>query len=186
MRATSAVREPVNGRVAVSAKTDTHFPVVASSRWFDAQLGAAVDTVVVGAMVVVVTLGAEVGVGGGVEGGVEGGVVGGVLGGPPPPPEPVKGPVEFDDRMTRPVKLSGPDPEYTDQAIEHEIQGTVVVKCVVTTEGIVKQCRVLHSLPFMDKVVVDALLRRRYSPAMVQGKPIEVDFTFTIRLKLPE
>ncbi len=126
------------------------------------------------------------GVEGGVEGGVAGGVVGGVLGGPPPPPEPVKGPVEFDDRMTRPVKLSGPDPEYTDQATEHEIQGTVVVKCVVTTEGIVKQCRVLHSLPFMDKAVVDALLRRRYSPAMVQGKPIEVDFTFTIRLKLPE
>ena len=127
------------------------------------------------------------GVEGGVEGGVAGGVVGGVLGvATPPPPEAPKGPVEFDEKMTRPTKLSGPDPAYTDQAIEREIQGTVVVKCVVTVAGVVQNCRVLQGLPFMDKVVVDALLRRRYSPAMFQGKPIDVDYTFTIRLKLPD
>ena len=128
------------------------------------------------------------GVEGGVEGGVAGGVVGGVLGGivsaAPPPPPPKR--VEYNETMTRPTKLSGPDPAYTDQAIEREIQGTVVVKCVVTVEGIVKECRVTQSLPFMDRAVVDALLKRRYTPAIYQGQPIEVDYTFTIRLKLPE
>src|SRR5262249_45404763 len=55
--------------------------------------------------------GVEGGVVGGVVGGVIGGVVGGIVGGPAP-----KGPVEFNDTMVAPKKLSGPDPEYNQKA----------------------------------------------------------------------
>jgi hypothetical protein len=34
--------------------------------------------------------------------------------------------------------------------------------------------------------VVDALERRKYSPALKAGKPIPVDYTFRITLKLPQ
>jgi protein TonB len=130
--------------------------------------------------------GVEGGVEGGVAGGVVGGVIGGVVGGignAPPPPQ--QGPVEFNDTMTPPAKLSGPDPEYTQKALDHEVQGLMRVKCIVTTDGVVRNCHVVQSLPFMDRAVLDALERRRYKPAMFQGKPIDVNYTFNIRLNLP-
>src|SRR5512133_2911868 len=124
---------------------------------------------------------------GGVEGGIEGGEVGGVPGG-------IVGGVvdatdvrmEFDERMSPPEKLGGPDPQYTDKAIEREVQGTMIVRCVVTTEGKVFGCRVLKSLPFIDRAVIDALERRRYKPATLGGRPVEVNYNFKITLRLPD
>ena len=61
-----------------------------------------------------------------------------------------------------------------------------MVKCVVTTQGTVRNCRVLKSLPFMDRAVTDALEKRRYTPALLRGQVIEIDYTFSVQLKLPQ
>jgi periplasmic protein TonB len=97
-----------------------------------------------------------------------------------------EGHVEYDDAlMTPPERLSGPDPEYTYLARVHEVQGLMIVKCVVTILGVVRDCRVLQGLPYMEGAVVDALLRRRYTPArLADGRAVEVDYTFRIRLRL--
>lgn len=123
----------------------------------------------------------------GVEGGIEGGEVGGVPGG-------IVGGVvdatdvrmEYDERMSPPEKLGGPDPKYTEKALEREVQGTMIVRCVVTTEGKVFGCRILKSLPFMDRAVIDALEKRRYKPATLGGRPVEVNYNFKITLRLPD
>jgi protein TonB len=130
------------------------------------------------------------GVAGGVVGGVTGGVPGGVAGGigsapPPPPPPPPPARMEFNDTMTPPKMISGPNPQYTERALEQEVEGLMTVKCVVTVEGVVRECRVMKSLPFMDRAVTEALERRRYTPALLQGRPIEVAYTFSLRLTLP-
>ena len=135
--------------------------------------------------------------------GVEGGVIGGVVGGdtagavapaptpppPPPPPPPPKptGPVKFDQTMTAPQVVSAPPLEYTQQALEHEVEGTMVVECVIrASDGTVYGCRVVKGLPFMDAAVIANLEHRRYKPATQAGHALDVQYTFTIRLKLPE
>ncbi len=116
---------------------------------------------------------------------VGGGVIGGAVDGDseasvPPPHR------EFDAAtMARPVFVSGPDPSYTRQAVDHEVEGLMIVKCVITAEGRVQGCRVLKSLPFMDEAVVSALERRRYQPAMLHGQPLDVDYVFRLNLRLP-
>jgi protein TonB len=96
------------------------------------------------------------------------------------------GPREFEaGRMTPPKQISGPDPAYTPQALEHEVEGTMAVRCVVTEHGVVHGCRVLKSLPFMDAEVLRALEQRRYTPALIDGRPVEVDYLFQVRLRLP-
>jgi protein TonB len=125
------------------------------------------------------TQGVEGGVEGGEVGGVPGGIVGGVV-------DATNVRMEFDERMTHPEFVSGPAPQYTERAIEREVQGTVMVKCVVTVEGRVHDCRVLKSLPFMDRAVIDALERRRYKPATLGGRAVEVNYNFKITLRLPE
>ena len=103
---------------------------------------------------------------------------------PPPPPAPVA--VEFDEATMRgPAMISGPDPEYTQEAVERGVQGRMTVRCVVAHDGSVRGCRVLKGLPFMNASVVEALQRRRYEPATVQGKPVDVYYTFNLRLALP-
>jgi TonB family protein len=94
--------------------------------------------------------------------------------------------VDFDEgSMTRPVFLSGPDLTYTRAAREREVEGLMVVACVVTREGLVRDCRVQQGLPFMDAAVVQALERRRYKPATLKGVPVEVTYQFRINWKLP-
>ncbi len=86
--------------------------------------------------------------------------------------------------MTPPRQLAGPDPEYTLQALEHEVEGTMLVRCVLPVEGIVHDCHVVRSLPFMDRAVITALERRRYTPALENGKPVEVSYVFVVKLRL--
>jgi protein TonB len=128
--------------------------------------------------------GVEGGVEGGVVGGVQGGVVGGTFGGSGTGP-PVKR-IEAENAVIKMQKISGPDIEYTPQAMEKEVQGTMVVKCLIGIDGSVHNCRVLQGLPFMDRVAVDTLHRQRYKPYMVGGQPVEVDLTFRIKLELPQ
>jgi protein TonB len=90
-----------------------------------------------------------------------------------------QGPVRFDaDRMTAPRRLSGPDPQYTPRAIEAQIEGSMLVRCILTADGTVYGCIVLKSLPFMDAAVIQALEHRRYTPALVDGRPVEVEYLF--------
>jgi TonB family protein len=93
---------------------------------------------------------------------------------------------EFDESsMTRPTMISGPEPEYTQEAIERGVHGAMTVKCVIGADGSVRKCRVLKGLPFMNEAVVEALAQRRYRPATSHGKAVDVHYTFNLRLTLP-
>jgi protein TonB len=127
--------------------------------------------------------GVEGGVPGGVVGGVVGGVLGGVLGGQ------VGGTgtdvLPFGAGMTRPEKISGANPQYTREALEARVQGLMIVKCVITTEGRVEKCRIIKPLPHMEQAVLDSVMAARYKPVTFQGRTVQVDYTFNIRLTLP-
>ncbi len=120
------------------------------------------------------------GVVGGILGGVVGGVVGGVKGGV------LGGTLDFDSRMVRPKKISGPDPQYTQQALEHDVQGLMSIKCIIKTDGTVHGCKILKGLPYMGDSVTGALEKRVYTPVMLGGRPIEVYYTFNLRLQMPQ
>ena len=106
-----------------------------------------------------------------------------------PPPRasaPAETAVEFNEAtMTAPAMISGPNPEYTDEAVERGVEGTMTLRCIVDAQGRVHGCKVLKGLPFMDRAVIKALEVRKYKPAMAQGKPVDVFYIFTLRLKLP-
>lgn len=93
--------------------------------------------------------------------------------------------VPFDPRrMTHPTMISGSSPSYTLEALRHRIEGVIHLKCRITVEGRVVGCRVLKSLPYLDEAVVSALERRRYRPALLDGKPVEIDYTFKIAMRI--
>ncbi len=89
-------------------------------------------------------------------------------------------------RMVPPKFLGGPSPGYTQKAIEREVEGVMEVRCVVGTDGRVRDCQVLRSLPFMDRAVIEALEQRRYTPATLGGEPVEVYYRFRLPFRLAD
>src|SRR5262249_43297258 len=124
------------------------------------------------------------GVEGGVEGGVVGGVVGGAIGGTGAGPPPQR--IGAEKSGIKLERGAGRKPEYTPQALGHEVHGTNVVKCLISIDGGVHNCRVLQGLPFLDRSTITALEQSRYKPYLLNGQPVEIDLTFRIRFELPQ
>lgn len=101
------------------------------------------------------------------------------------PTERPEGVLAFEPGMTRPEKLSGPSPRYTAEALEKHVQGQMLARCILTREGTVRSCRILKPLPYMDEAVLSALCDSRYTPVLSQGQPVDVEYTFNVRLTLP-
>jgi TonB family protein len=93
--------------------------------------------------------------------------------------------IPFADDMSRPEQLSGKEIAYTRAALDARAEGTMVVKCTITKEGRVQNCRVVKAVPHMEQAVVQALESRTYKPIVYQGQPVAVDYVFRIRLTLP-
>jgi protein TonB len=110
---------------------------------------------------------------------VVGGQIGGQMG-----PAPKR--IEAENANIKMVMVSGNKPDYTPQALEKEVQGTLVVKCLIGVDGSVRNCRVVQGLPFLDRATVATLQQQRYKPYLINGQPVEVDLTFRIRFDLPQ
>jgi len=70
------------------------------------------------------------------------------------------------------------------EAIDAGVQGTIIVKCVITIQGRLTNCRVIKSLPFLDKVVVEWFETMQVKPITRNGKPVEVEYTIPLKIKL--
>jgi len=87
--------------------------------------------------------------------------------------------------MTRPTRISGPDPIYTRAAFLARVQGSMKIQCVISTDGWIYDCRVVQGLALMNQAVLDALVARRYRPVTFHGKEISCDYVFNINLVMP-
>lgn len=88
-------------------------------------------------------------------------------------------------------------PDYASDAMFLGIEGTVLLECVVTTEGSVGDVRVRTPLyPSLDDAAIAALKRWRFMPGTRDGQPVpvlvDVEMSFTLdagrgpRLDSPE
>ena len=94
--------------------------------------------------------------------------------------------VPFGEGMTRPVLIERAKPvSYTPQALEAHVEGTMIVRCIITVEGRIEKCVVLKTLPFLERAVLESLYSSRYAPVTYQGKPVAVGYTFSVKLVPP-
>jgi protein TonB len=75
---------------------------------------------------------------------------------------------------------------YPRQAQRMEIQGTVLVRFVINTDGTVQDVEVVRSIdPTLDKAAVDVILNSpAWKAAMHQGRPVRTRMTMPIKFKL--
>ncbi len=102
----------------------------------------------------------------------------------PPPMEP-EGPIRVGGDVTRPEKISGPNPQYTEIARKARIQGVVIVEAIIDKGGNVTNVKVLKPLPMgLDQAAVDAVKKWKFKPATLNGKPVDVYYNLTVNFRL--
>ena len=84
-----------------------------------------------------------------------------------------------------PLLLSAPEVMLPAEARRNGVEGTMLVRCVITAAGTVEGCEVLKGLPLADAAVLAALRARQYRPAQVEGRAVSVRHLFTIKIQRP-
>jgi TonB family protein len=87
---------------------------------------------------------------------------------------------------TKPVRLSAPNPRYTEAARANGTQGSVTLRVLVGVDGNVKAIRVVRGLPDgLTEQAIAAARESKFRPALKDGNPVEfwiaLEMTFTIR-----
>jgi periplasmic protein TonB len=88
--------------------------------------------------------------------------------------------------MSRPVQTEGPQkPQYTRDALQARVQGSMIIRCTMTVEGRAENCTIIKPLPHMEQAVLSWIKGNRYTPVTFQGRPVAVNYVFNIKLVMP-
>lgn len=97
-------------------------------------------------------------------------------------------PTDTDKDRPVPAVLFEQRPAYTAAAMKARVEGTVELECLVGTDGVPREVRVVRSLDTvhgLDQNAVEALREWRFAPARVDGKDVparvSIEMTFTLR-----
>lgn len=102
---------------------------------------------------------------------------------PPPAPRP-RSPIRLHAGMQPPRKLTHVDPIYPAIAQSARVEGTVILETVIDIDGHVTSVRVLRSIPLLDQAAMDAVKRWSFTPTLLNGTPVPIALTVTVRFAL--
>ena len=83
-----------------------------------------------------------------------------------------------------PAKVFHVKPEYPNLARVARVQGTVVLECTIDPAGNVVDVRLISGHPLLAPAAAFAVGRWRYSPTRLNGQPVSVMLTVTVRFDL--
>ena len=86
--------------------------------------------------------------------------------------------------VKEPKKIKDVKPVYPEAAKAAGIQGIVILETIIGTDGSVNEAKVLRPVPELDKAALDAVMQWKYTPTLLNGKPVEVVMTVTVTFSL--
>lgn len=88
-------------------------------------------------------------------------------------------------QIKTPTKVWDVRPVYPPEARAGGVQGVVVIDARVDVDGCVRNAEVVRSVPDLDQAALDAVTQWEFSPTVLNGSPIPVLLTITVRFALP-
>jgi protein TonB len=101
----------------------------------------------------------------------------------PPPPAPVV-PIRVGGVIKAPNKMHDVVPVYPTIAKAAHVQGTVYLEATIARDGSVRDVKVLSAPSMFDDAALTAVRQWRYTPSLLNGEPVEVLMTVTVRFAL--
>lgn len=95
------------------------------------------------------------------------------------------GPLKVEGNVKAPKVVNKVQPEYPESAREAKAEGDVVLKIVIDEQGRVRNPTVAKSSgnADLDRSALETIAQWTFQPATLEGKPVAVYFTITIRFK---
>jgi TonB family protein len=87
---------------------------------------------------------------------------------------------------TPPIPISKVAPEYTKEATEAKLTGSVILSLIVNTDGKAEQIKVVKSLGMgLDEKAVESVEKWRFLPGKNNGVPINAKAQIEVMFRLP-
>ena len=93
--------------------------------------------------------------------------------------------VRVGGQIRPPLKIKDVAPVYPAIALSARVQGDVVIEATIDEEGKVADARVVKSVPLLDQAALDAVRQWEYRPSLLNGAPVAVVSTVTVRFTRP-
>lgn len=82
--------------------------------------------------------------------------------------------------------LSRLDPVYPAIAKAARIEGTVVLRAIISRDGSIQNLQVVSGPPLLAPAAVDAVRQWRYRPYLLNGEPVEVETTVQVIFQISQ
>ena len=107
---------------------------------------------------------------------------------PPASPPPEKPPTPTRIRQTSTLQAAkliyGPEPPYPQLAIMTRVQGTVLLRAIISREGTIQDLRVVSGHPLLVRAAVQVVSLWRYRPTVLNGEYVEVETEIQVVFRL--
>lgn len=126
------------------------------------------------------------GVPGGIPGGQMGGVIGGIISSTPVAVPKVATPqrVRVSQGVSQGLLVRRVQPNYPPLARQARIQGTVVLRAVISKDGSIENLTLVSGHPMLAPAAIDAVKQWKYKPYLLNGEPVEVDTEVLVNFTL--
>ena len=102
----------------------------------------------------------------------------------PPPPPPPSRPQPLISHMMEGNLIFRVQPVYPPLARQARVQGTVLLRAIISREGRIENLQVISGHPLLVQAAIDAVSRWRYRPCYLNGEPVEVETEVTVNFTL--
>jgi protein TonB len=105
---------------------------------------------------------------------------------PAPPRDTPAEPIRPGGKVKEPARIGYVAPVYPQLAISARVAGTVIIEAIIGTDGLVRDARVIRSIPLLDAAALAAVKQWRYTPTLLNGVPVPVVMTVTVHFTLQD
>ena len=126
------------------------------------------------------------GVPGGIPGGQMGGVIGGIISSTPVAVPKVATPqrVRVSQGVSQGLLVRKVNPTYPPLARQARIQGTVILRAVISKDGSIENLQLVSGHPMLAPAAIEAVRQWKYKPYLLNGEPVEVDTEVQVNFTL--
>lgn len=104
-----------------------------------------------------------------------------------PAPPAAGPPYRVGGEVTRPERISGETPVYTEIARRARVMGVVILEAIIDEQGNVAETRLLKGLPMgLDRAAVEAVRTWKFQPATLKGEPVPVYYVLTVNFQVTD
>jgi TonB family protein len=92
--------------------------------------------------------------------------------------------VQVTQRIAQGLLLTKVNPVYPPLARQARIEGTVVLKAVISKEGSIEELTLVSGHPMLVQAAIDAVKQWKYKPYLLNSEPVEVDTEIQVNFTL--